>query len=171
MSMRPDSRIAITGPNGAGKSTLLRLIIGTLTIPPERILSIPQEITPDMASDAVQDTRALPGPLLGRLMTMVSRLGSDPENLLRTAEPSPGEIRKLMLALGLIHEPHIVIMDEPTNHMDLVSIQCLESALDDCGCALLLVSHDLRFLRRLTTCRWNIVSAPDRGEMLIESWM
>lgn len=61
-----------------------------------------------------------------------------------------------MLALGLLNDPWLVIMDEPTNHLDLVSIECLESALADCRSALLLVSHDRRFLRALTRTRWEI---------------
>ena len=49
-------------------------------------------------------------------------------------------------------------MDEPTNHLDLPSIQCMEDALAEVRCALLLVSHDLRFLGRLTSTRWEIVN-------------
>jgi ATP-binding cassette subfamily F protein uup len=52
-------------------------------------------------------------------------------------------------------------MDEPTNHMDLPSIEALEDALCSVRCALLLVSHDLRFLERTTTSVWHI--APDPG--------
>jgi ATPase subunit of ABC transporter with duplicated ATPase domains len=48
-------------------------------------------------------------------------------------------------------------MDEPTNHLDLPSIECLENALSEAPCALLLVSHDERFLSRLATVRWELV--------------
>jgi ATPase subunit of ABC transporter with duplicated ATPase domains len=48
------------------------------------------------------------------------------------------------------------MMDEPTNHMDLPSIECLERALEDCPCGLLLVSHDYRFLEKLTDKHWQI---------------
>ena len=89
-------------------------------------------------------------------MTIVSRLGSRPERLLESTEPSPGEFRKLLLALGMTYEPHIIIMDEPTNHMDLPSIECLEQALSDCPCCLVLISHDRYFLEKLTDIRWNI---------------
>lgn len=170
LAMRPDDRIALTGPNGAGKSTLLRYLLGNTGIYSEKTLTIPQEIPLEISRQVTKRTRTLPDLLLGRLMTLVSRLGSDPERLLRTDEPSPGEIRKLMLALGMIREPHLIVMDEPTNHMDLVSVECLESALEDCGCALLLVSHDLRFLRRLTSERWTIVPTAGGSEARVESW-
>jgi len=52
--------------------------------------------------------------------------------------------------------PHIIIMDEPTNHIDLPSIECLEQALAECPCCLLLVSHDRRFLQALTQKTWEI---------------
>lgn len=91
-------------------------------------------------------------------MRTVSRLGSRPERLLSSRNPSPGEIRKLMLALGMSLAPHIVVMDEPTNHLDLPSIECLEEALLECPCGLLLVSHDERFLDRLTDIQWRIES-------------
>ena len=89
-------------------------------------------------------------------MTIVSRLGSHPQRLLDSVEPSPGETRKLLLALGMTREPHIIIMDEPTNHMDLPAIECLEAALWECPCSLLLVSHDHYFLNKLTDIQWEI---------------
>jgi macrolide transport system ATP-binding/permease protein len=86
--------------------------------------------------------------------------------VLQTELPSPGETRKLMLALGAARAAHLIVMDEPTNHLDLPSIECLEAALAECVSALLLVSHDLRFLDRLTRTRWEM---PAEGEMRIRS--
>ncbi len=170
LAMLPEDRVSLTGPNGAGKSTLLRYIFGILNVPPGRALVIPQEIPPEAAREAVERVRAMPGLARGQLMTLVSRLGSDPERLLRTDMPSPGETRKLLLALGMIREPQIIIMDEPTNHMDLASVECLETALDGCGCGLLLVSHDFNFLRRLTATRWDIVTASHGGDLHETYW-
>ena len=98
---------------------------------------------------------------LGHLMTIVSRLGSRPDRLLASEQPSPGETRKLLLALGMVRAPHIIIMDEPTNHMDLPSIDALETALADCPCCLLLVSHDHQFLGKLTRTTWHIRAKDD----------
>jgi ATPase subunit of ABC transporter with duplicated ATPase domains len=142
LTMRPDDRIALTGRNGSGKSTLIRRVIGRLNVPEERVVYVPQEIDLTSARDILARARDLPHDKLGVLMTMVSRLGSRPQRLLESEDPSPGETRKLLLAEGIANIPHIIIMDEPTNHMDLPSIACLEDALEDCPCGLLLVSHD-----------------------------
>ncbi len=50
----------------------------------------------------------------------------------------------------------MIVMDEPTNHMDLPSIECLEGALSACPCAMILVSHDMRFLEPLTDYTWHL---------------
>jgi ATPase subunit of ABC transporter with duplicated ATPase domains len=100
-------------------------------------------------------------------MSCVRRLGSDPEPLLKSALPSPGETRKLMLCLGLLEEPWLVIMDEPTNHLDLPGIECLEEALSDLDCALLLVSHDRMFLANTTSCEWRVETDGEGGVLRI----
>lgn len=149
-------RIALTGPNGSGKSTLIRHIVNSLNVEKEHITYVPQEIDLADSQDILAHARALTDDKLGHLMTIVSRLGSRPQRLLESDEPSPGEIRKLLLALGMAYIPHIIIMDEPTNHMDLPSIECLEQALADCPCSLVLISHDNYFLKKLTSKTWNI---------------
>lgn len=156
LHISPEDRIAVTGPNGAGKSTLIWFIVNSLNVSKEHITYIPQEIDLSHSQDILAQALALPKDKLGHLMTIVSRLGSRPEKLLNSDEPSPGETRKLLLAIGMTHTPQIIIMDEPTNHMDLPSIECLEEALKDCPCSLLLVSHDRYFLSKLTSREWNI---------------
>ena len=101
-------------------------------------------------------------------MTSVSELGSRPGRLLESEQSSPGEIRKILLALGVNRGPHLIIMDEPTNHMDLPSIQCLEEALADCPCALLLVSHDEHFLRKLVEIRWRLKPSENGKDVFLE---
>jgi macrolide transport system ATP-binding/permease protein len=159
LHISPDDRIAVTGPNGAGKSTLIRFIVNSLNVSEKHITYVPQEIDLSRSQDILARALALPKDKLGHLMTIVSRLGSRPEKLLNSDEPSPGETRKLLLAIGMTFTPHIIVMDEPTNHMDLPSIECLEQALKGCPCSLLLVSHDKYFLNKLTSREWNI--SPD----------
>ena len=156
LHISPEERIAVTGPNGAGKSTLIRFIVNLLNVLKEHITYVPQEIDLGESQEILARALALPKDKIGHLMTIVSRLGSRPEKLLNSDEPSPGETRKLLLAIGMTYTPHLIIMDEPTNHMDLPSIECLEQALKDCPCSLLLVSHDRYFLSRLTSKEWNI---------------
>lgn len=157
----PTDRIALTGANGLGKSTLLRKLLENLNVTSEHLISIPQEITAEESKDVLQTVRDLPKDRLGFVMTSVSRLGSRPGRLLESEQPSPGEIRKLLLALGVTRGPHLIVMDEPTNHMDLPSIECLEAALSECPCAMLLVSHDRNFLDKLTDYTWNLELQPD----------
>lgn len=168
--VRPTDRIALTGPNGRGKSTLLRQLLGHLNIAPDRLVYIPQEIAAAESRRILADVAALDKERRGQIMTIVSRLGSRPQRLLESEEPSPGEIRKILLAIGIARGPHLIVMDEPTNHMDLPSIECLEEALDGCPCALLLVSHDRRFLHRLTAINWHITAAGDDSQLGIAHW-
>jgi ATPase subunit of ABC transporter with duplicated ATPase domains len=150
------SRIALTGGNGLGKSTLVRHILPRLAVEPERLIHVPQEITAADSRALLEAVKRLPEAERGRVLTTVSRLGSRPGRLLESALPSPGEVRKLLLAQGIVRGPHLIVMDEPTNHLDLPGILCLENALAECPCALLLVSHDARFLERTTATEWHI---------------
>ncbi len=156
LAMRPRDRIALTGPNGSGKSTMIEKIVSVLQIPDEYLIYIPQEVPLSSSKAILKEIHHLPNERLGHLMTIISRLGSRPARLLESEEPSPGEMRKLLLALGMVHYPHLIIMDEPTNHLDIRAIDCLERALQDCPCGMLLVSHDRQFLNALTRTRWDI---------------
>ncbi len=162
-------RIAITGPNGSGKSSIIKYLISLLNVEKEHVAYIPQEIELARSRDILAQVRDLSDEKLGHLMNIVSRLGSRPQRLLDSDEPSPGEIRKLLLALGMVNTPHVIVMDEPTNHMDLPSIECLEQALSDCPCSLILISHDEYFLKKLTSIRWNITSEINSDEGYILS--
>jgi ATPase subunit of ABC transporter with duplicated ATPase domains len=157
LTMRPHDRVAVVGPNGGGKSTLILHIMGRLDLPPERVLYLPQEIDRARGALILASARRLDHATLGQVMSVISCLGSRPQRLLETDDPSPGELRKILLAYGLSRAPNLIVMDEPTNHLDLPSIKLMEDALAGVRCALLLVSHDARFLARLTKTRWEIV--------------
>ena len=156
LEIAPTDRVALVGPNGLGKSTLLRALAPRFNVPAERLTSVPQEISAEESAAILAEAKKLPDDRLGEVMTRFSRLGSRPGRLLESAQPSPGEVRKLLLALGIARGPHLIVMDEPTNHLDLPGILCLEDALAAAPCAMLLVSHDERFLARLASVRWEL---------------
>ena len=147
-------KIGIVGNNGSGKSTFIEKFIKDAGMNDEKLLYIPQEIPLEQSKSMIIRIHEFDTEMKGRLMSIISRLGSDPEHVLTTPIPSPGEIRKLMLAEGILQNPGLIIMDEPTNHMDLTSMECIETALNECGCAQLLVSHDLVFLKNVASRYW-----------------
>ncbi|MBF0409435.1 MAG: ABC-F family ATP-binding cassette domain-containing protein [Candidatus Riflebacteria bacterium] len=149
----PDDRIGIIGPNGSGKSTFLNYLISHIEIPPNRLIYLPQEISECKAVEILEEFQRLPSKELGEVCSYISCLGSVPERLLNTKMPSPGELRKIQFAIGLTRRPWLIIMDEPTNHLDLHAVELLEKALEKIESAIVLVSHDLKFIEKLTTRR------------------
>lgn len=156
LTLHRGDRIALTGINGSGKSSLVKHLIKQLELPDDKLIYLPQELDLNQTDAITQTLHSLNDKELGRLMTIISRLGSRPNRLLHSQRASPGEIRKLMLAMGIVKQPHLIIMDEPTNHLDLPSIESLQAALKDCPCGLLLISHDQVFLDALTEINWHI---------------
>ena len=159
INVSPDDRIAIIGGNGTGKSTLINFIIRKIRLLPEHVVYVPQEIDTQLWGKTRDVMSQLDGGSLGLLLTAVHRLGSEPDRVIHSEIPSPGEMRKIMLALGLLKIPSLVIMDEPTNHMDIPSIQCLENALCQYDGGLIIVSHDRAFIRNTTNIIWEIVGS------------
>lgn len=156
LQLDPADRIALSGPNGAGKSSLLEHVLSELEIAPERLLYLPQELTEEETGQIAKQAHQMGAKELGRLLSFLARLGSEPEDFLQSGLPSPGEARKWLIAKGLLQEPWLIVMDEPTNHLDLPSVILLEEALAQTGAALLLVSHDQSLLDRLCTKTWRI---------------
>ncbi|MDR1183192.1 MAG: ATP-binding cassette domain-containing protein [Coriobacteriales bacterium] len=167
LTVGPADHIALTGFNGAGKSTLVAALLRALPVD-LRLLSVPQELGADERRGQLAMLKELSPARRGRALSIVAQLNSDPERVLSGTQASPGETRKLMLALGILAHPQIIVMDEPTNHLDLVTTEALETMLAACPCALVLVSHDARFLDATTTIRWQISSAADGSGSVLE---
>lgn len=163
--LAPADRIAIGGPNGSGKTTLLRSIareLGQRGIP---FALLPQDLGVEEGRIMLTRIKALDDRPLGELLSALYRLGSEPDLLLQSESPSPGELRKLVLAQALAEGAEAILADEPTNHLDLEGALAFETALKDYRGALLLVSHDETLSERLCSTRWRVSGdqlVPDR---------
>ncbi|HYL60685.1 MAG TPA: ATP-binding cassette domain-containing protein [Candidatus Acidoferrales bacterium] len=151
-----DAKIRVTGPNGIGKSTLLNALLSGAHIPASRILHLRQELTAADGVAMLESVRELGDDARGRVLTMVAALGVDPDRLLGSASPSPGEARKLALAYGLGARVWALVLDEPTNHLDMPAIERLEEALVEYPGAMLMVTHDDALARRCTSVEWRL---------------
>ncbi len=153
--------VGVVGPNGAGKSTLLshlRVLLAKAADAGQgvEVLDIPQELPAEARDAMVGRVTALTPADRGRVLSTVAQLNSDPDRILEGGRTSPGELRKLMLAEGILRHPALIVMDEPTNHLDLHSTEALERALAAYPGALMLVSHDRRFLDACTSRTWEV---------------
>ncbi len=159
-------KVGIVGRNGAGKSTFLNIITGNYT--PDMVSTDPAEVTEgqglmtgviergeslkigyyhqkgmsfnpqDTVLDIVNDTW-----LLNRFLFPHEMLNNKIEKL------SGGEKRRLYLLTILMQQPNLLILDEPTNDLDIVTLNILEDYLKEFGGSLIIVSHDRHFLDKL----------------------
>jgi ATPase subunit of ABC transporter with duplicated ATPase domains len=158
LEIRGPERIALTGPNGAGKSTLLHaLTADELPLVPWRLL--PQRLDLLQDSLSVVENLALLAPSVenqdrrARLARFLfrGRAADQPVSTL-----SGGERFRATLAALLLAEPppQLLMLDEPTNNLDLASVAQLQDALASYNGALVIASHDLPFLREIGITRW-----------------
>ncbi|MCA8887365.1 MAG: ATP-binding cassette domain-containing protein [Parvularculaceae bacterium] len=159
LQIEPRARIALVGRNGSGKSTLLKIAAGEIApdggrryVDPKATLAyLAQE--PDLSAyasvgdyvEANADGQARSANW-GRLY---DDLALDPHAA--TENLSGGEARRAAIARVLAADPDVILLDEPTNHLDLPAIEWLEARVKSSRAAIVLISHDRRFLENLTT--------------------
>jgi ATP-binding cassette subfamily F protein uup len=158
LSVGAGERLALVGRNGSGKSSLLKIAAGLLEAdvgnrflqPGTTIRYLPQE--PDLGGFttplAYVEAGLAPGDDPHRARYLLEQLGLAGDKDVRTL--SGGEARRAALARTLAPSPDILLLDEPTNHLDLPAIAWLESDLANSRSALVLISHDRRFLEALS---------------------
>ncbi|MBM9546728.1 ABC-F family ATP-binding cassette domain-containing protein [Leptospira sp. 201903074] len=156
LQILPESKIAITGNNGTGKSTLLKFLVKQFEEKQIPYLYLPQEFSKEEVQHLLREFENLQADEKAKVLSGVYRLGSDPKRVFESAVFSPGEIKKIFLSLHLESSPEILLLDEPTNHLDIKSLEALESSLTCLGSALVVVSHDRRFLESITEEEWSL---------------
>ncbi|MBT3156030.1 ATP-binding cassette domain-containing protein [Streptomyces sp. CHA1] len=163
--VRGPERIALVGRNGAGKTTLLRTLAGELAPQagevrvevPLRFLPQRLDVLDEGLSVAENVARAAPGSNRNEVRARLARFlfrGARADQLAGTL--SGGERFRAALASLMLAEPapQLLMLDEPTNNLDLASVRQLTSALAAYQGALLVAAHDLPFLRSLGITRW-----------------
>lgn len=181
-SLSERDRICLVGRNGSGKSTLLKIAAGELEQdrgtrflqPGTTMRYLPQE--PDLTGYSTVLDYVLDGlsdaddPYTARyLLTELGLTGAEnPANL------SGGEARRAAIVRALAAKPDILLLDEPTNHLDLPMIEWLEDELKSLRCAMIIISHDRRFLSNLSRATVWIDGGKtrrlDQGFAQFEAW-
>jgi ABC transport system ATP-binding/permease protein len=182
LNVSANERVCLIGRNGSGKSTLLKIAAGLVepdggtrfVQPGATIRYLPQE--PDFGEHkttlAYVEAGLGPGDDHYQPRYLLEQLGLTGEE--DPAHISGGEARRAALARVLAPSPDILLLDEPTNHLDLPTIEWLEAELEGRRSALVLISHDRRFLTDLTQATaWldrGQIRQIDRGFAAFEAW-
>ena len=166
-------RICLVGRNGEGKSTLLKIIQGTMGMDSGDIVKrtglkvsrMVQEIPAHMEGtvrDVVMAGIAQDGHHDAHAEAILGKTGIAADALFDGL--SGGQKRRVLFARAVAENPDLLLLDEPTNHLDIPAIQWLEGIVSRLECAVLFVSHDRAFVRRVATRIFEL----DRGR--VRTW-
>jgi len=166
LELGPGTRLGLVGPNGAGKTTLVRMILGELA-PDTGTRSVGETVrfagVDQMRTDVKLDATVLEelagrsdvvkvGERVVRAESYLDRFGFPVSQQRSTVRQlSGGERNRLMLAKLMLQGGNVLVLDEPTNDLDLSTLRALEEALLAFDGAAILVSHDRWFLDRIAT--------------------
>ena len=163
-------RICLVGRNGCGKSTLLKVLTDEMDLQSGevikksdlRISRMIQEIPAHMEGtvrDVVMGGIPSEGLHNAHAEAVLGKTGIDADALFDSL--SGGQKRRVLFARALAEDPDLLLLDEPTNHLDIPAIQWLEGIVTRLNCAVLFVSHDRAFVRRVASRIFDL----DRGRV------
>jgi ATP-binding cassette subfamily F protein uup len=166
-NLGPGDRVGVVGVNGAGKSTVLKLLVGQQepdsgrvvvgqTVKPAYLSQEVAELDPSLrvleAVEQVAKVVDLGGGKTIGASSLADRFGfTGNAQWTRVGDLSGGERRRLQILRLLMGEPNVILLDEPTNDLDIDTLTALEDLLDGWPGTLVVVSHDRYFLERVTT--------------------
>ncbi len=170
LKMQGPERIALTGANGTGKTTLVNLILGNLKPASGKIMVGTEYVSHlDQNASLLDPHSSVLHNFLrlnpetneqGAYFSLAQFLFKNVTALKLVKDLSGGEKLRALLAAVLLstHPPQLLILDEPTNHLDLDSIKSIESALNNYQGAMIVISHDQKFLENVGIER--VIEAP-----------
>lgn len=169
VALNQGEKIGLIGHNGCGKSTLMKLLSGQLApdegtiTPANRVIMayieqhLPESLNTLSLADAVLEKLPAEQHLseMWRAEMLLTEMGFDPVQWqLPVTALSGGQHTRLLLARALISRPDLLLLDEPSNHLDLPTILWLEQFLKNWRGSFILVSHDNALLDHVTNCTW-----------------
>ncbi|SHL38410.1 ABC-F family ATP-binding cassette domain-containing protein [Morganella morganii] len=169
VALNQGEKIGLIGHNGCGKSTLMKLLSDQLTpdegtiTPANRVIMayieqhLPESLNTLSLADAVLEKLPAEQHLseMWRAEMLLTEMGFDPVQWqLPVTALSGGQHTRLLLARALISQPDLLLLDEPSNHLDLPTILWLEQFLKNWRGSFILVSHDNALLDHVTNCTW-----------------
>ena len=179
LTIERGDKIVLVGPNGAGKSTLLKILSGQLAISGGKREvgyltkmgyysqhrsetlneenTVLEEVMASCPTLREEDARAILGSFLFRRADVEKRCGV----------LSGGEKSRLNLVKFLVDPPNLLLMDEPTTHLDILSIDSLVNALKDYEGTLVFISHDVHFIRLLAETTLHIARSSDDSKSVM----
>lgn len=182
--VKKGDKACLVGRNGSGKSTLLKVMAGLVEPDAADVFLQPGTLVSYMAQDddldAYDTLRDVVLSGLGehrgdeayKADVLISDLGIAESQKTKTA--SGGERKKAALAKALVSDPDILLLDEPTNHLDIATIEKLEGIIRDFSGAVIVVSHDKAFLKRVgKSMIWldrGIARMSDKGFEHFDDW-
>ncbi|EGR46854.1 hypothetical protein MKX07_003429 [Trichoderma sp. CBMAI-0711] len=166
LDVQLDSRIGIVGPNGAGKTTVLKLLVGKLEPTKGLVTSHPRlrigffaqhhVDSLDLTMSAVSFmAKAYPGRTDEEYRRQLGAFGiTGTTGLQKMAQLSGGQKSRVAFACLALTQPHILVLDEPSNHLDIEAMDALAEALNEFQGGVLMVSHDVTMLQTVCTSLW-----------------
>ncbi|KAL6832931.1 P-loop containing nucleoside triphosphate hydrolase protein [Trichoderma camerunense] len=166
LDVQLDSRIGIVGPNGAGKTTVLKLLISKLEASKGLVTSHPRlrigffaqhhVDSLDLTMSAVSFmAKAYPGRTDEEYRRQLGAFGiTGTTGLQKMVQLSGGQKSRVAFACLALTQPHILVLDEPSNHLDIEAMDALAEALNEFQGGVLMVSHDVTMLQSVCTSLW-----------------